>query len=194
MKVYIKNMACECCIAFVQDELEKLDISVQTIDIGEATLQEDISKEQRAQLNTAIKRAGLEVIENKEGLLLDKIKKAISDYVSKSKEKPGVNLSSYLSKQLHHDYAYLTRFFSAMEARTIEQYLISYKIDKVKELLVFNEYTLTEIADKLHYSSVAHLSAQFKKITGLTPSHFKNLRRERGLVSPAFLKKKHKSL
>jgi len=194
MKVYIKNMACECCIAFVQDELEKLDINVQSIDIGEATLQEDISKEKAAQLNTAIKRAGLEVIESKDGLLLDKIKKSISDYVMKSKEKPGVNLSSYLSKELHYDYAYLTRFFSGMEAKTIEQYLIAFKIDKVKEMLVFNEYTLTEIADKLHYSSVAHLSAQFKKITGLTPSHFKNLRRERGLVSPEFLKKKHKSI
>jgi AraC-like DNA-binding protein len=192
MKVYIKNMACECCIAFVQDELEKLDIDVKSIEIGEATLQEDISKEQTVELNAAIKRAGLEVIENKEGLLLERIKKATADYVNNSKEKPGVNLSDYLSKQLHYDYTYLTRFFSALEARTIEQYLISFKIDKVKELLVFNEYTLTEIADKLHYSSVAHLSAQFKKMTGLTPSHFKNIRKERGEVSPAFLKKKHK--
>jgi YesN/AraC family two-component response regulator len=192
MKVYIKNMACECCKAFVQDELEKLDLDVQSIDIGEATLQEKISKEKLDKFNSAIKRAGLELIESKEGLLLEKIKKAIIDYVDNSKEKPGINLSVFLNKELHLDYAYLSRFFSEIEATTIEQYLISLKIDKVKELLVLNDYTLTEIADRLYYSSVAHLSAQFKKMTGLTPSHFKKLRKERGLVSPEFLKKKHK--
>jgi len=186
-------MACECCIAFVQDELEKLDISIQSIDIGEATLEEKISKEQADKLNESIKRAGLELIQNKEGILVEKIKKTVANYVNNSAEKPAVNFSNYLSRELNHDYAYLTRFFSEVEATTIEQYLITFKIDKVKELLVFNEYTLTEIADKLHYSSVAHLSAQFKKITGLTPSHFKNLRKERGLVSPAFLQKKHVS-
>ncbi|HTB51734.1 MAG TPA: helix-turn-helix domain-containing protein [Ferruginibacter sp.] len=192
MKVYIKNMACECCKAFVQDELEKLDLDVQSIDIGEATLQEKISKEKLDKFNSAIKRAGLELIESKEGLLLEKIKKAIIDYVDNSKEKPGINLSVFLNKELHLDYAYLSRFFSEIEATTIEQYLISLKIDKVKELLVLNDYTLTEIADRLYYSSVAHLSAQFKKMTGLTPSHFKKLRKERGLVSPEFLKKEHK--
>ena len=191
MKVYIKNMACECCKAFVEDEMEKLNIPVHSIDIGEATLQENISAEQAEKLNAAIERAGLKLINNKEGILLEKIKKAIADYVNNSKEKPGINLSKYLSKSLNYDYAYLTRFFSEVEATTIEQYLISFKIDKVKELLVFNEYTLTEIADKLHYSSVAHLSAQFKKMTGLTPSHFKALRKERGSISPGFLKKKH---
>src|ERR1700757_1524266 len=125
MKVYIKNMACECCKAFVEDEMEKLNIPVHSIDIGEATLQENISAEQAEKLNAAIERAGLKLINNKEGILLEKIKKAIADYVNNSKEKPGINLSKYLSESLNYDYAYLTRFFSEVEATTIEQYLIS---------------------------------------------------------------------
>ncbi|MGC4102081.1 AraC family transcriptional regulator [Ferruginibacter sp.] len=182
MKLYIKNMACDCCRVLVKEEIEKLGLSPVNIDLGEAEIKEQISPAQKEELNDAIKKAGLEVIEDKRGILLEKIKKVMYDYTHHYSEKQRTNFSTYLSKQLHYDYSYLANFFSEMQATTIEQYLISLKIDKVKELLVLSDLTLTQIADELQYSSVAHLSAQFKKVTGLTPTHFKQLKEKRQLV------------
>jgi len=189
MKLFIRNMACDCCKVLVKDELEKLGIKTGQVELGEVEVdvKENIPDKKQQQFSEAIKKAGLEVIETREGILLEKIKRQIHEYVYNSKEKSHLNFSTYLSKQLNYDYAYLSNFFSEIQASTIEKYLIALKIDRVKELIVLKELTLTEIAYKLHYSSLAHLSNQFKKVTGLSPSHFKKLKERR----IAFSKQSH---
>jgi YesN/AraC family two-component response regulator len=174
MKLYIRNMACESCKILVQEELKKLGAEPLKVDLGEAEIKKKLSDKEQKQFNAAINKAGLELVKTKEGVLTDNIKALIAEYIE-SKENNRVNLSDYLSKKLHYDYAYLSNYFSAMQANTIEQYAIALKIEKVKELLILENVTLTQIADKLHYSSVAHLSTQFKKVTGLPASHFKKL-------------------
>lgn len=175
MKLYIRNMACESCKVLVKEELEKLHLHPLKVDLGEAEVKENIPEKKQEQFASAIKKAGLELVQTKEGVLADQIKALIAEYIS-SEEKIKVNLSDYLSKKLHYDYAYLSSYFSAMHANTIEQYSIALKIEKVKEMLVLEDLTLTQIADRLNYSSVAHLSSQFKKVSGLPASHFKRLR------------------
>jgi copper chaperone CopZ len=182
MRIYIRNMACESCKIVVQEALQKIGVHAKKVELGEAELDEKLTPEQQQQLNAGIKKAGLELIENKEGILLEKIRKVILEYVFHPKEKMPKNFSRYLGKQLNYSYPYLAAFFSSMQATTIERYIISLRIEKAKEYILFNEYTLTEIAYKLNYSSVAHLSGQFKKVTGLTPSHFKKLRNQRRIV------------
>jgi YesN/AraC family two-component response regulator len=179
MKLFIKNMACDCCKVLVEEELERLGVNFQKIELGEADIKGEMSEKKQELFSLAIQRAGLELVEDKKGILLEKIKKVMHDYVYNSKEKQVVNFSAYIKNELHYDYAYLANFFSEMQATTIEKYLIALKIERVKELLLFDEMTLTEIAYKLHYSSIAHLSNQFKKVTGLTPSHFKKLKQVR---------------
>jgi AraC-like DNA-binding protein len=182
MKLYIRNMACQSCKIVVKDEIEKLGLHPKNVELGEAEVKEKVTVEQQKKLNSAIKKAGLELIQNKEGILLEKIRKEILEYVYNSDEKMPKNFSKYLSQKLNYSYSYLANFFSAMQATTIEKYIISLKIEKAKEMILFNEYTLTEIAYHLNYSSVAHLSSQFKKVTGLTPSHFKALKKKRRIV------------
>jgi AraC-like DNA-binding protein len=182
MKLYIRNMACESCKIVVKDEIEKLGLHPKKVELGEADIKEKVSAEAQKKLNSAIKKAGLELIHNKEGILLEKIRKEIIDYVYHLDDKPAGNFSRLLSKKLNYSYSYLANFFSAMQASTIEQYIISLKIERAKEYILFKELTLSEIAYKLNYSSVAHLSSQFKKVTGLTPSHFKLLKKKRRVV------------
>ncbi len=182
MKIYVRNMACESCKVVVKDALKELDISPVKVELGEIETKEDLTDEEKKELNSKIKKAGLELLENKQGVLIEKIRKVIIDYVYKSDEKPNVKFSVLISKELNHSYTYLANFFSEVEATTIEQYIIALKIERIKELIIFGEDTLSEIADKLHYSSVAHLSAQFKKATGLTPSHFKALKEKRRIT------------
>ena len=182
MKLFIKNMACESCKIVVKEELEKLGLHPRKVELGEAEVQEKISPDQQKKFNSAIKKAGLEVIHNKEGILLEKIKKEIIEYVYHKDGKMPANFSRILSKKLDYSYTYLSAFFSSMQASTIERYMISLKIEKAKELILFNDSTLTQIAKELNYSSVAHLSSQFKKVTGLTPSHFKKLKQIRRTV------------
>lgn len=171
-------MACESCKVVVKEELEKMGLHPQKVELGEAEVKEKLSEKQQKQFDTAINKAGLVLVKSKDGILADQIKAAISDYIELTdRKKP--NLSVYLSKKLHHDYAYLSSYFSAFQVNTIEQYTIALKIEKVKELLVLQGLTLTEIAYKLNYSSVAHLSNQFKKVTGLPATHFKKLRQVR---------------
>jgi AraC-like DNA-binding protein len=179
MKIYVKNMACESCKIFVKDALEELGITPVKVDLGEIVTREDVSDEEKKELNSKIKKAGLELLEKKQGVLIEKIRKVMIDYVYNSDEKPNVNFSEILSKELDLSYAYLAKFFSEIEATTIEQFIISLKIERVKELIMFGEDSLSEIAYKLNYSSAAHLSGQFKKATGLTPSHFKALKEKR---------------
>jgi AraC-like DNA-binding protein len=182
MKIYVKNMACESCKIFVQEALEELHIPAVKVGLGEIDTQSDITNEEKRKLNAKIKKAGLELLEKKSGVLIEKIRKVIIDYVYKSDDKPNTRFSTLLSEKLNHDYGYLANFFSEVEATTIEQYVIALKIERIKELILFDELSLTQISYKLKYSSVAHLSNQFKKITGLTPSHFKKLKDKRRIT------------
>jgi len=175
MKLYIKNMACESCKVVVKEELEKPGVAPIKVDLGEADIKEKLSAAEQKEFNSAIKKAGLELVKSKEGVLIDQIKAAIIDYIENNKNIKN-NLSSYLSKKLNYEYSYISSYFSAMQANTIEQFAINLRIEKVKAMLVLEDLTLTQIADELNYSSVAHLSSQFKKVTGLPASHFKKLR------------------
>jgi AraC-like DNA-binding protein len=172
-------MACESCKVIVREALEELDITPIKVELGEIETREEVTNDQKMQLNRIIKKVGLELLERKQGLLIEKIRKIMIEYVYKSDEKPNIKFSVLLSEELNYSYTYLANFFSEVEATTIEQFIIALKIERIKELIIFGEDTLTEIAHKLHYSSTAHLSSQFKKVTGLTPSHFKSLKEKR---------------
>jgi AraC-like DNA-binding protein len=163
----------------VKSELEKLGLHYIVVELGEAEIMEDISAEQIDRLNIALKKSGLELMDDKKSILVEKIKTTIIELVDFNNEQIKVNLSDYLAQKLNYDYTYLSNLFSEVKGTTIEQYYLFHKIEKVKELLVYDELSLTQIADKMHYSSVAHLSNQFKKISGLTPSHFKHLKTKR---------------
>lgn len=179
MKIYVKNMACESCKIFVRKSLDDLGILIYSVELGEIDTKEDVSDDEKKKLNTTIKKAGMELLEKKKGVLIEKIRTAMIDYVSNSDNESHIKFSALLSKELNHNYTYLSNFFSEVEATTIEQYIIALKIERVKELIIFGEDTFSEIAYKLNYSSSAHLSAQFKKATGLTLSHFKALKEKR---------------
>jgi AraC-like DNA-binding protein len=179
MKLYIKNMVCIRCKMVVKDELNKLGLRPVVVELGEVEIMENISAPQRDEIKAALLRSGLELMDDKKSVLIEKIKNVIVELVHYSEEPLTINLSEYLSRQLNHDYTYLANLFSEVQGITIEKFFITHKIERVKELLVYNELNLTEIAYKMHYSSVAHLSTQFKKVTGLTPSHFKQLKDKR---------------
>jgi AraC-like DNA-binding protein len=158
----------------VKSELEKLDLKYLSIDLGEVVLAKPLSDENAAALKTAFIASGLEILESKKSQLVESIKTAVIKMIHYSDELPAENYSSYLGKLLNHNYTYLANVFAQVEGQTIEHFIISHKIEKVKELIQYNELNVTEIANKLHYSSIAHLSNQFKKVTGMTPSYFKN--------------------
>ena len=172
-------MVCIRCKMVVKEELKKLGLHYTTVELGEVEIMEDISVEQHHQFKVALLKSGLELMDDKKSILIQKIKNVIVELVHYSEEPLMINFSDYLSQKLNHNYTYLANLFSEVQGTTIEQFIISHKIERVKELLVYNELNLTEIAYLMHYSSVAHLSAQFKKVTGLTPSHFKQLRDKR---------------
>jgi AraC-like DNA-binding protein len=169
------------CKAVVKEELKKLGLHFIVVDLGEVDILEQISDEQRNQLKTALFQAGLELMEDKKGILIEKIKNAIIEMIHHNSEMPTIKFSTYLSEKLHYDYTYLANLFSEVQGTTIEQFLIGHKIERIKELIIYGELNMTEIAWKMNYSSVAHLSNQFKKVTGLTPSHFKQLKLKRRL-------------
>jgi AraC-like DNA-binding protein len=169
-------MVCIRCKMVVKSELEKLGLHFNTVELGEVEVTDNISKEQLDNLSTALKLTGLELMEDNKKILVEKIKTIIIELIHFSDEQIKINLSTYLSEKLNHNYTYLSNLFTEIKGTTIEQFYLTNKIERVKELLVYDELNLTEIAWKLHYSSVSHLSNQFKKMTGLTPSHFKNLR------------------
>jgi len=163
----------------VKSELEKLGLHYKSVDLGEVEVMEDISSDQFKQLGLSLKKTGLELMDDKKSILVEKIKTIIIELVHYTDGQIKINLSDYLSEKLNYNYTYLANLFSEVKGTTIEQFYLAHKIEKVKELIVYDELNLTEIAYKLHYSSVAHLSNQFKKITGLTPTHFKNLKHKR---------------
>ena len=172
-------MVCIRCKMVVKSELEKLGVHYTSVELGEAEIKDDISTEQLVQLSIALNKTGLKLMDDKKNILVEKIKAFIIELVHYNEEQIKVTLSDYLSEKLNHDYIYLATLFSEVKGTTIEQFYLAHKIEKVKELLVYNELSLTEIAFKLNYSSVSHLSNQFKKMTGLTPSHFKHLKNKR---------------
>ncbi len=172
-------MVCIRCKMVVKDELTKLGLHYTVVELGEAEIMESISAEQRDQIKSALLRSGLELMDDKKSMLIERIKSVLIELVHYSEEPLAINLSEYLSRKLNHDYTYLANLFSEVQGVTIEKFFIAHKIERVKELLVYNELNLTEIAYKMHYSSVAHLSTQFKKVTGLSPSHFKELKNKR---------------
>lgn len=163
----------------VEAELEVLNIPFNSIQLGEVDLQHELSDQQRYLLTSGLLKFGLELIDDKRSILISKIKAVIIEMIHYAEELPVVKNSEYIANKLQYDYKYLSALFTEVQGISIEQYIILNKIEKVKELLVYDEISLTEIALKLHYSSVAHLSAQFKKVTGLTPSHFKKMKDKR---------------
>jgi len=163
----------------VKDELRKLGLHYIVVDLGEVEIMENISLAQREQLKIDLLQSGLELMDDKRAMLIEKIKNVIIEMVHHSEEVIKVNFSEYLSSKLDHDYTYLANLFSEVQGTTIEQFLISHKVERIKELIIYGELNITEIAWKMNYSSVAHLSNQFKKVTGLTPSHFKKLKVKR---------------
>lgn len=183
MKIYIKYMVSLRCKMMVKSELDKLELRYGSVELGEVELLEEISDQKRRQLEVALTRSGLELMEDTKAVLIEKIKSMIIDMVHFDDEYPKVKHSTYFSEKLNQDYTYLANLFSAATGITIEHYIIAHKIEKVKELLIYDELNLTEISYKLNYSSVSHLSAQFKKVTGLTPTYFKEIRLHRKRIA-----------
>ncbi len=179
MKVYIKYMVSLRCKKVVLLELEKLELTCIYVELGMVEIEENISKEMLETLDTSLKKWGLELLVDNKKVLVEKAKGVIVELIHYSDEEPKVNNSDYISEKLGYSYTYLSNIFSEVEGITISRYIILHKIEKVKELLIYGELTLSEIAYKLHYSSVAHLSNQFKQVTGLTPTYFKKLKVKR---------------
>jgi len=163
----------------VKSELEKLELHHTIIELGEVEIMEELTVQKQRQLKNALSTFGLELMDDKKTMLIEKVKNIIVEMIHYSDVLPKINFSDYLSEKLHYDYTYLSNLFSEVKGITIEHYIISQKIERAKEMLLYNELTLTEIADQLHYSSVSHLSNQFKKVTGLTPSFFKKMKHKR---------------
>ncbi len=179
------------CKIVVKEELKKLGLHFILVDLGEIEIMENISPEMRGQLKTVLLASGLELMDDKRAVLIEKIRTAIIELVH-DEETTKVNFSDYLSEKLQHEYTYLANLFSEVQGTTIGQFLISHKIERIKELIMYGELNMAEIAWKMNYSSAAHLSNQFKKVTGLSPSHFKGLKDKRrrpieevGMVSVA---------
>lgn len=168
-------MVCNRCIMAVKKEIENLNLQAISVELGEVEISEP-STEQMSKLDSSLTELGFEIIDDKKSRIIEKIKNEIVKLVHHTENQPNTNLSNFLSENLHYEYNYLSNLFSEVEGITIEKYLIAQKIEKVKELLVYNELSLSEIADKLGYSSVAYLSNQFKKSTGLTPSFYRSMK------------------
>ena len=179
MKLYIKYMVSLRCKMKVKEELNKLGLHYVVVDLGMVEILGNITGEQHKQLKQNLLHSGLELLENKKSILIEKIKNAIIEMVHYSDELPQVNYSDYISEKLDYNYTYLANIFSEVQGITIQQFIIIHKIERVKELILYDELNLTEISYKLHYSSPAHLSNQFKKITGLTPSFYKKMKQKR---------------
>ena len=163
----------------VKEELKKLGLHFIVVDLGEVEIMENISSEQRELLKAGLVASGLDLMDDRRSVLIERIKNVVIEMVHHSDENIKIKFSNYLSEKLNHDYTYLANLFSEVQGTTIEQFLISHKVERIKELIIYDELNISEIAWKMNYSSVAHLSNQFKKVTGLSPSHFKQLKVKR---------------
>lgn len=177
--IYIKNMVCNRCILVVNNQLRTLGIPPVSIQLGEVVIDRKLDEHELEELRNVLQSVGFELIDSKKARLIEKVKNAIIELVHTNNSDLKTNLSDYLSTWVYHNYIYISNLFSEVENTTIEKYFITQKIERVKELLVYDELSLNEIALLLNYSSVAHLSTQFKKVTGLTPSHFKNIKEQK---------------
>ena len=178
MILHIKNMESSRCKTFVKSELNKLGVQDMTVELGEVELMEELPENKLQLFANGLRNAGLELIEDKKALLIKKIKAAVYQLVYLMDDLPKPNYSNYISKNVNLEYIFLSTTFSEMQGITIEKYIIAQRIDRVKELLAYTELSLNDIAFKLHFSSVAHLSNQFKKVVGVTPSYYKKLRKK----------------
>ncbi len=176
MKLYIKYMVSIRCKMIVKEVLTKIALNFNSVNLGTIDVIDEITEEKRQLLKDELLFYGLELIDNKKAILIEKIKIVVVEMVHYSDEIPKTKFSIYLSEKLNYNYTYLANLFSETKGITIEHFIVLHKVERIKELIIYDELTLTEIARKLHYSSVAHLSNQFKKITGLTPSYFRLLK------------------
>jgi YesN/AraC family two-component response regulator len=176
IKLHIKNMVCNRCILVVKSELEKLGLDFLSVELGEVTFQNAISQEDKIEISKQLEAFGFEILDDANSKTIEKIKSILIDLIQNKNNDINITISDYLKEKLHQDYSKLSNLFSEVEDISIEKYLINLKIEKVKELIVYNELTLSEIANLLHYSSSAHLSNQFKKVTGFSPSYFKKMK------------------
>jgi len=176
LKLYIKYMVSLRCKMVVKAELKDLGIPFSTVELGMVETQRDINGEEHDQLKVNLLKSGLELLDDRKSILIDKIKNVIIELVHYSDEFPNVNYSDYISEKVGNNYSYLSNIFSEVQGITIEHFIINHKIERVKELLLYDELNLTQISQLMNYSSVAHLSNQFKKVTGLTPTYFKHLK------------------
>ena len=176
MKVYIKNMVCNRCKMVVKSELEKLGLQPLTVELGEVELKEELTSEEKERVNTRFLELGFELIDDKKSRLIERVKNLVVELVHHSEEQLNMNVSDYLIQYIPMEYNYLSNLFSEVEGTTIEKFYIAQRLERVKELLVYDELSLSEIANQMGYSSVAYLSTQFKKVVGLTPSHFKSIK------------------
>lgn len=179
MKLHIKYMVSNRCKMVVKSALKTLGVHFVMLELGEVEIMERLSLEQRDFLKIELENAGLELIDDKRSILIEKIKNTVIDMIHHSDEIIKVNVSVFLSEKLKHDYTYMANLFSQIQGISIEQFIILHKVEKIKELLIYGELNISEIAYKMNYSSSAHLCTQFKKVTGLTPSHFKRLKNQR---------------
>ena len=167
------------CKMMVKEALKKMGLHFIVVDLGEVEIMENLSVEQRLELKSTLLKGGLELMDDKKAMLIERIKNVIVEMVHYADEFIKVNFSDYLSEKLNYDYTYMANLFSEVQGTTIEQFIISHKVERIKELIIYGEWNITEIAHRMNYSSVAHLSSQFKKVTGLSPSHFKQLKDKR---------------
>ena len=179
MKLYIKYMVSQRCKMIVEEELKKLGLRFIIVDLGMVEIMEDITFSQHEQMKKNLLKSGLELLDDKKSILIEKIKNVITEMIHYSDDLPKINYSDFISEKLNYDYTYLSNIFSEVKGITIQQFIIIHKIERVKELILYDELNLTEISYKLHYSSVSHLSKQFKKVTGLSPTYYKQLKQKR---------------
>ena len=179
MKLFIKYMVSLRCKLAVKEELKKMGLHFIVVDLGEVEIMENLSGLQINELKAALLISGLELMDDKRAILIEKIKNVITGMIHFSDELPEKKYSNYISEKLNHDYTYLSNIFSEVKGITIQQFIIIHKVERIKELIIYDELNITEIAWKMNYSSVAHMSNQFKKVTGLSPSHFKQLKDKR---------------
>jgi AraC-like DNA-binding protein len=179
VKIFVKYMVSLRCKMIVRDTLNKLDIPYASIDLGVIETLDDVEPQKIEQLRTELSYSSLELLDSKRSILIEKVKAVIIDMIHYSDELPATNYSDYISDKLHYDYTYLSNMFSEVKGITIQQFIILNKIERVKELLIYDQLNLTQIAQKLHYSSTAHLSNQFRKVTGLSPTFFKKMKKDK---------------
>lgn len=167
------------CKIMVKEVLKSMGLHFIVVELGEVEIMENLSDEERLELKASLLKGGLEMIDDKKAMLIERIKNVVIEFVHYTDALIKINFSDYLSEKLQYDYTYLANLFSDVQGTTIEQFIISHKVERIKELIIYGELNFTEIASRMNYSSVAHLSSQFKKVTGLTPTHFKQMKNKR---------------